>query len=137
MALLPFIIILVLALGHPILGHQANYQGKSFTSSSRTIVTSPEQLSAESRYDLIHKFRSFRSLGNGVPVTNSTEDKLSWLRSQVIGGNVVFETPFGERLLTYADHTATSRSLQHIEDYILDNVLPFYGKFPTCTDAVV
>lgn len=137
MALFPFIIILVLELGHPILGHQANHQGKSFTSSSRTNVTSPKQLSAESRYDLIPKFRSFRSLENGVPVTNSTEEKLSWLRSQVIGGNVVFETPFGERLLTYADHTATCRSLQYIEDYILDNVLPFYGKFPTSADAVV
>ncbi|KAL8133031.1 hypothetical protein AgCh_008476 [Apium graveolens] len=124
MALFPFIIILVLALEHPILGNQASHQQKSFTSRSRTIVTSPKQ------------FRSFRSLGNGVPVTNSTEEKLSWLRSQVIGGNAVFETPFGERLLTYADHTATSRGLQHIEDYILDNVLPFYGNSHTSDSYV-
>lgn len=136
MASVPFIIILVIGLGLPILGHQANHQKKSFTSSSTIIVTSPQQISTESPYDLIHKFRSFRSLHDGVPETNSTEEKLSWLRSQVIGGNGVFETPFGERLLTYADHTATSRSLRHIEDYILDNVLPFYGNIHTSDSYV-
>ncbi|KAK1390358.1 hypothetical protein POM88_018536 [Heracleum sosnowskyi] len=135
MALVPFIIILVLALGHPILGHQANHL-ESFTRSSRIVVTSPEQNSTKSRNDLIHKFRSFRSSENGVPETNSTEEKLFWLRSQVIGGNVVFETPFGERLLTYADHTSTSRSLRHIEDYILENVLPFYGNSHTSDSYV-
>lgn len=130
MAFFPFVIILVIALGHPILGHQANHLEKSF-------VTSPEEIYSESRNDLIHKFKSFRGLEDGVPETNSTEEKLSWLRSQVIGRNVVFQTPFGERLLTYADHTATSRSLRHIENFILEDVLPFYGNFSTFTDVVV
>ncbi|KAL1823635.1 hypothetical protein ACET3Z_010413 [Daucus carota] len=117
MAFFRLIIILVIALAHPI----ANHQEKSLWSSSRKLVT---------------EFKSFGSLENGLPETNSTEEKLSWLRSQVIGANVAFETPFGERLLTYADHTATGRSLRHIEDYILHNVLPFYGNSHTSDSYV-
>ncbi|GJM87808.1 hypothetical protein PR202_ga03801 [Eleusine coracana subsp. coracana] len=33
----------------------------------------------------------------------ASEDKLDWLRSQMIGKNVEFDTPFGRRMLTYAD----------------------------------
>eukprot|EP00249_Psilotum_nudum_P032232 c47508_g1_i1 orf=450-845(+) len=52
----------------------------------------------------------------------------AWLRSQIIGNGSVIETPFGERQLTYADHTASGRSLRHIENFILQDVLPFYGE---------
>lgn len=58
-----------------------------------------------------------------------TEKKLSWMRSQIIGGtSSEFESPFGNRRITYADTTATGRSLHFIEDYITANVLPFYGN---------
>ncbi|KAJ0976858.1 hypothetical protein J5N97_012332 [Dioscorea zingiberensis] len=63
---------------------------------------------------------------------NSSEDRIEWLQSQIIGGNnVEFETPFGRRTLTYADHTASGRCLQFIEDYILEKVLPSYGNTHT------
>ncbi|KAK9670434.1 hypothetical protein RND81_13G201800 [Saponaria officinalis] len=62
---------------------------------------------------------------------SSPEEKLSWVRSQIIGGGAEFESPFGKRRITYADSTATSRSLRFIEDYILTNVLPFYGNTHT------
>lgn len=72
---------------------------------------------------------SFQNLENGAPESNYTEKKLSWLRSQVIGGGETeFDTPFGKRRLTYADHTASGRCLYYIEDYIIKNVLPFYGN---------
>lgn len=65
------------------------------------------------------------------------EKKLKWVRTQIIGGsNADFESPFGKRRITYADSTATSRSLRFIEDYILNNVLPFYGNTHT-TDSYV
>jgi hypothetical protein len=56
------------------------------------------------------------------------EERVEWVRSQLVGRDAEFETPFGRRALLYADHTATGRSLRYIEDYILKHVLPFYGQ---------
>lgn len=44
---------------------------------------------------------------------------LDWLRGQIVGVDTLIETPFGERLLLYADYTASGRSLHAIEDYLL------------------
>ncbi|OQU78877.1 uncharacterized protein LOC8084748 [Sorghum bicolor] len=59
------------------------------------------------------------------------EEKVEWLRSQLIGSDVEFDTPFGRRALTYADQTASGRSLRYIEDYLVKEVLPFYGNTHT------
>ncbi|RLM69717.1 putative cysteine desulfurase [Panicum miliaceum] len=59
------------------------------------------------------------------------EERVEWVRSQLVGRDAEFETPFGRRALLYADHTATGRSLRYIEDYILKHVLPFYGNTHT------
>lgn len=65
----------------------------------------------------------------GVPLQSvSSEKKLTWVRSQIIGADTDFESPFGKRLVTYADHTASGRCLRYIEDFIINNVLPSYGK---------
>ncbi|XP_042518045.1 probable cysteine desulfurase [Macadamia integrifolia] len=71
-----------------------------------------------------------------VNKTDPPETKLEWLRSQMIGGNVEFDTPFGKCLLTYADHTASGRGLRYIEDFIANNVLPFYGNTHTSDSYV-
>lgn len=42
------------------------------------------------------------------------------LRKEVIGNGFKFETPYGERVLTYADFTASARGLNFIEQYLLD-----------------
>jgi len=44
---------------------------------------------------------------------------LEYLRQQIIGGQMRFETPYGERLMTYADYTASGKSLKFIEDYMM------------------
>ncbi|KAJ6740998.1 hypothetical protein OIU79_001006 [Salix purpurea] len=72
----------------------------------------------------------------GVTRSNSTEKKLAWLRSQIIGDDVEFDSPFGKRRLTYADHTASGRSLLYIENFIINNVLPFYGNTHTSDSYV-
>ncbi|CAL4911261.1 unnamed protein product [Urochloa decumbens] len=59
------------------------------------------------------------------------DEKVEWLRSQLIGKDVEFDTPFGRRVMTYADQTASGRSLRYIEDYIVKEVLPFYGNTHT------
>jgi hypothetical protein len=73
--------------------------------------------------------KSFRKLELEVPMSDSAEPRLSWLRSQVIGVSLEFNSPFGKRRLTYADHTASGRSLHYIETFIINNVLPFYGQY--------
>ena len=40
------------------------------------------------------------------------------LRQQIIGVDARFETPFGKRMMVYADYTASGRSLHFIEDYL-------------------
>lgn len=73
-------------------------------------------------------------LDKNLTENDSNDDaKLVWLRSQIIGGLGEIHTPFGIRKLTYADHTASGRCLHYVEDYIIKNVLPFYGKVTSVT----
>jgi len=44
---------------------------------------------------------------------------LDWLRKEVIGGNTYIDTPYGKRLSTYGDYTASGRSLIFIEEYMM------------------
>ena len=41
-----------------------------------------------------------------------------WLRQQIVGIDSTFETPFGERLMTYCDYTASGRCLRFVENYL-------------------
>jgi len=58
-------------------------------------------------------------------------DLLEYIRESVIGRNDVVDGPFGPRRVTYADYTASGRSLEFIEDYIRDQVLPLYANTHT------
>ncbi|PIN20608.1 Cysteine desulfurase [Handroanthus impetiginosus] len=85
----------------------------------------------------IKSFDHFLDQNGTLPRSNDpTEKKLRWLRSQIIGGTAEFNTPFGRRLLTYADHTASGRSLHYIENFIKHNLLPFYGNSHTSDSYV-
>ncbi|WP_439101504.1 aminotransferase class V-fold PLP-dependent enzyme [Congregibacter sp.] len=53
------------------------------------------------------------------------------IRNSVIGANTAITTPFGVKPLVYADYTASGRSLTFVEDYIRDEVLPFYANTHT------
>jgi len=44
---------------------------------------------------------------------------LEEVRNAIIGQNFVFQTPYGKRLLTYADYTASGRSLKFIEQFLI------------------
>jgi selenocysteine lyase/cysteine desulfurase len=53
------------------------------------------------------------------------------VRAAVIGEDEAIVTPFGVRRVTYADYTASGRSLRFIEDFIRDTVLPLYANTHT------
>ncbi|CAO2194584.1 unnamed protein product [Urochloa humidicola] len=82
-------------------------------------------------------------LGDDIQNKADTDDdddasagKLEWLRSQIIGAEAEFASPFGTRRITYADHTASGRCLRFAEEFVLRNVLPYYGNTHT-TDSYV
>jgi len=53
------------------------------------------------------------------------------IRDSVIGKDEVVDGPFGPRKVTYADYTASGRSLTFIEDYIREAVMPLYANTHT------
>jgi len=53
------------------------------------------------------------------------------VRASVIGDDEAVEGPYGVRRVTYADYTASGRSLSFIEDYLRDAVLPLYANTHT------
>lgn len=55
------------------------------------------------------------------------------IRNSVIGDRHPIKTPFGDKPLVYADYTASGRALTFIEDYIREQVLPFYANTHTET----
>lgn len=58
-------------------------------------------------------------------------DLLASIRTSVIGEDEVVVGPFGPRRVTYADYTASGRSLTFLEDLIRDAVLPLYANTHT------
>lgn len=62
-------------------------------------------------------------------------DLVEKIHDSVIGKDTAVETPFGLRRVTYADYTASGRSLSFIEDYIRAQVLPMYANTHTETSG--
>ncbi len=62
-------------------------------------------------------------------------DLVRKIRDSVIGADTAVATPFGMRRVTYADYTASGRSLGFIEDYIRTAVLPLYANTHTETSG--
>lgn len=55
------------------------------------------------------------------------------IRRSIIGDDRAMEGPFGSRRVTYADYTASGRSLTFIEDFVRNEVLPLYANTHTET----
>jgi selenocysteine lyase/cysteine desulfurase len=64
-----------------------------------------------------------------------TDRLIETIRRSVIGADTAVFTPFGLRRVTYADYTASARSLSFIEDFIRETVLPLYANTHTETSG--
>ena len=66
-----------------------------------------------------------------MTVDAKRERLLETIRASIIGDEHVIEGPFGPRRVTYADYTASGRSLSFIESFLTDEVLPLYANTHT------
>ncbi|HTJ83769.1 MAG TPA: aminotransferase class V-fold PLP-dependent enzyme, partial [Polyangiaceae bacterium] len=57
------------------------------------------------------------------------------IRAAIIGDDCALEGPYGARRVTYADYTASGRSVEFIEDFIQSEVMPLYANTHTETSG--
>ncbi|WP_372884640.1 aminotransferase class V-fold PLP-dependent enzyme [Shimia sp.] len=53
------------------------------------------------------------------------------LKDGLIGQGLTIDTAFGARPLVYADYVASGRALRQVEEFVMQNVLPYYANSHT------
>lgn len=67
--------------------------------------------------------------------STAAERLIESIRSAIIGDDTALDGPYGSRRVTYADYTASGRSLSFIEDFIRAQVMPLYANTHTETSG--
>lgn len=55
----------------------------------------------------------------------------AFLADDLIGKTAVIDGPYGPKALVYADYVASGRALRSVENFVLDEVLPYYANSHT------
>ncbi len=71
------------------------------------------------------------ALSNFDNMLKSLPDPVASLRDGLIGADVMIETPTGPKKMIYADYVASGRALRQVEDFVLQEVLPYYANSHT------
>ena len=71
--------------------------------------------------DQFERFRQFLT----------TPDLIEILRSGLIGENVQVPGPNGPNPMIYADYVASGRALSQVEDWVANDILPYYANSHT------
>ncbi|WP_439604355.1 aminotransferase class V-fold PLP-dependent enzyme [Shinella sp.] len=58
-------------------------------------------------------------------------DVLTHLRVGTIGADIAIDGPYGPKALVYADYVASGRALRQIEQFVIEQVLPYYANSHT------
>ncbi len=58
----------------------------------------------------------------------SSPEYLNTLFKNIIGNNIIFNSPFGKKSIIYSDFTASGRGINQIENFISNEILPFYAN---------
>jgi selenocysteine lyase/cysteine desulfurase len=58
-------------------------------------------------------------------------DPIAAFRAGLIGSKAKVDGPFGLKNLVYADYVASGRALKQVEDFIMEEVLPYYANSHT------
>lgn len=68
---------------------------------------------------------------NQFQKTLESDDIVAELRNGLIGEGIEFLTPFGQKKLVYADYTASGRALRQVEEFVTEQILPYYANSHT------
>ncbi|MEP3278743.1 MAG: aminotransferase class V-fold PLP-dependent enzyme [Stappiaceae bacterium] len=77
--------------------------------------------------DFCRAHASFRNFSNRL----AASDRIAGLRAGIIGEGVMIPGLAGSNPLLYADYVASGRALRQIEDFVTEDVLPYYANSHT------